>query len=45
MRERGTISIVDSDGLMGLACTCYEVVRAAAPSYAPVSEPTYRARS
>lgn len=35
--ERGVISIVDADGLAALACTCYEVVRAAAPSYAPSS--------
>jgi CRP-like cAMP-binding protein len=35
--ERGTISIVNADGLRGLACTCYEVVRAAAPSCGPIS--------
>lgn len=31
--QRGRISIADREGLRGLACECYEIVRAATPTY------------
>lgn len=31
--QRGLITISDRDGLLALACECYEVVRAASPTY------------